>query len=76
MTQGAQGGLSEYELMRLETIKQNQAFLSSINLFEVCDVPVYQGTLQYVPDVFSVTDLNLWTPQFTSPDCYSFYTSK
>lgn len=28
-------GLSEYELERLENIRQNQAFLSSINLFKV-----------------------------------------
>lgn len=33
--QGGYGQLSEYELKRLETIRENQAFLSSINLLEV-----------------------------------------
>ncbi|XP_070399733.1 uncharacterized protein [Nothobranchius furzeri] len=31
------GGLSEYELKRLENIKQNQAFLSSINLLQATE---------------------------------------
>ncbi|XP_038136731.1 WD repeat-containing protein 76 [Cyprinodon tularosa] len=31
---GYAGGLSEYELERLENIRKNQAFLSSINLFQ------------------------------------------
>ncbi|XP_029948286.1 WD repeat-containing protein 76 [Salarias fasciatus] len=31
------GGLSAYELERLENIRQNQAFLSSINLFQATD---------------------------------------
>ena len=35
VTQGGHGGLSAYELERLENIRQNQAFLSSINLFQV-----------------------------------------
>lgn len=34
-TQGVYGQLSEYELKRLETIRENQAFLSSINLLGV-----------------------------------------
>lgn len=33
--QGGYGQLSEYELKRLETIRENQAFLSSINLLGV-----------------------------------------
>lgn len=33
--QGVYGQLSEYELKRLETIRENQAFLSSINLLGV-----------------------------------------
>ncbi|XP_041798181.1 WD repeat-containing protein 76-like [Chelmon rostratus] len=33
-TSGEHGGLSAYELERLENIRQNQAFLSSINLFQ------------------------------------------
>jgi len=35
LTQVASGGLSSYELERLENIRQNQVFLSSIKLFEV-----------------------------------------
>ncbi|KAK2853613.1 hypothetical protein Q5P01_006274 [Channa striata] len=34
---GDHGGLSAYELERLENIKKNQAFLSSINLFKVTE---------------------------------------
>uniref|UniRef100_A0A672JSN5 WD repeat-containing protein 76 n=1 Tax=Salarias fasciatus TaxID=181472 RepID=A0A672JSN5_SALFA len=34
--QDESGGLSAYELERLENIRQNQAFLSSINLFQSC----------------------------------------
>ncbi|XP_049457573.1 WD repeat-containing protein 76 [Epinephelus fuscoguttatus] len=33
-TNGGYGGLSSYELERLENIRQNQEFLSSINLFQ------------------------------------------
>lgn len=33
--QGVYGQLSEYELKRLETIRENQAFLSSIDLLGV-----------------------------------------
>ncbi|XP_076593417.1 WD repeat-containing protein 76-like isoform X2 [Chaetodon auriga] len=36
-TSGEHGGLSAYELERLENIRQNQAFLSSINLFQVTE---------------------------------------
>ncbi|XP_041645055.1 WD repeat-containing protein 76 isoform X2 [Cheilinus undulatus] len=36
-TSGGQRGLSEYELERLENIRQNQAFLSSINLFQATE---------------------------------------
>lgn len=35
VTQGVYGQLSEYELERLEKIRQNQAFLSSISLLQV-----------------------------------------
>ncbi|MEQ2298106.1 hypothetical protein AMECASPLE_001825 [Ameca splendens] len=38
-TADGHGGLSEYELERLENIRKNQAFLSSINLLQV-DGPV------------------------------------
>ncbi|XP_037549712.1 WD repeat-containing protein 76 [Nematolebias whitei] len=34
---GACGGLSAYELERLENIRQNQAFMSSINLFQATE---------------------------------------
>ncbi|KAF3686798.1 WD repeat-containing protein 76 [Channa argus] len=34
---GEHGGLSAYELERLENIRKNQAFLSSINLFKVTE---------------------------------------
>lgn len=34
---GGHGGLSSYELERLENIRQNQAFLSSINLFQATE---------------------------------------
>nr|XP_046237396.1 WD repeat-containing protein 76 isoform X2 [Scatophagus argus] len=34
---GGHGGLSAYELERLENIRQNQAFLSSINLFRATE---------------------------------------
>lgn len=33
--QGGYGGLSEYELERLENIRKNQEFLTSINLLQV-----------------------------------------
>ncbi|XP_041796202.1 WD repeat-containing protein 76-like [Chelmon rostratus] len=36
-TPDERGGLSAYELERLENIRQNQAFLSSINLFQVTE---------------------------------------
>ncbi|XP_044047084.1 WD repeat-containing protein 76 [Siniperca chuatsi] len=36
-TSGGHGGLSAYELERLENIRQNQAFLSSINLFQATE---------------------------------------
>ncbi|XP_028461764.1 WD repeat-containing protein 76 isoform X3 [Perca flavescens] len=36
-TSGGHAGLSSYELERLENIKQNQAFLSSINLFQATE---------------------------------------
>ncbi|XP_045889501.1 WD repeat-containing protein 76 [Micropterus dolomieu] len=36
-TFGGHGGLSAYELERLENIRQNQAFLSSINLFQATE---------------------------------------
>ncbi|XP_070399739.1 ral guanine nucleotide dissociation stimulator-like 1 [Nothobranchius furzeri] len=36
-TSNGYGGLSEYELKRLENIKQNQAFLSSINLLQATE---------------------------------------
>lgn len=35
LKQGYREGLSEYELERLENIRQNQAFLSSLNLPQV-----------------------------------------
>ncbi|XP_070821052.1 WD repeat-containing protein 76-like isoform X2 [Chaetodon trifascialis] len=36
-TSGEHGGLSAYELERLENIRQNRAFLSSISLFQVTE---------------------------------------
>ncbi|XP_040898960.1 WD repeat-containing protein 76 [Toxotes jaculatrix] len=36
-TSSGHGGLSAYELERLENIRQNQAFLSSINLFQATE---------------------------------------
>ncbi|XP_035508199.1 WD repeat-containing protein 76 [Morone saxatilis] len=36
-TSSGQGGLSAYELERLENIRQNQAFLSSINLYQATE---------------------------------------
>ncbi|XP_078108247.1 WD repeat-containing protein 76 isoform X2 [Sander vitreus] len=36
-TSGGHAGLSSYELERLENIRQNQAFLSSINLFQATE---------------------------------------
>ncbi|XP_018522468.1 WD repeat-containing protein 76 [Lates calcarifer] len=36
-TSNGHGGLSAYELERLENIRQNQAFLSSINLFQATE---------------------------------------
>uniref|UniRef100_A0A3B5AX57 WD repeat-containing protein 76 n=1 Tax=Stegastes partitus TaxID=144197 RepID=A0A3B5AX57_9TELE len=41
------GGLSAYELERLENIRQNQAFLSSINLFQVVCLAVLLGVLSF-----------------------------
>lgn len=46
--QGGHGGLSEYELKRLETIRENQAFLSSINLFQVGEFSHSLGDFFYL----------------------------
>lgn len=53
--QGVYGQLSEYELKRLETIRENQAFLSSINLLGVGMLL----TLIY-PEMADIAQLNIY----------------